>query len=278
MATFLMCEPKYFEVRYVINPWMAGNEGLVDKALARRQWETLYDALSRRASIRLIEPVEGLPDMVFTANGGFVSRRREVIVPSFRHPERQPEAQYFRRFFETLHYRVIRINGALKFEGAGDALYDSGGQVWAGFGIRSNAEGIHEIAATLHLRVNELYLNNPRWYHLDTAFCPLANGQAIAYEKAFSTQSVIKINKGLGEKVIWISDEDAYHFSCNAVNIGNDVILNRASDALKAELGKRNFNVIEIDVSEFMKAGGACKCMTLELYEDAPAPDAAPPA
>ena len=49
------------------------------------------------------------------------------------------------------------------------------------------------------------------------------------------------------------------------MNIGNDIFLNRASDELKAALNKNNFNVIEIDVSEFMKAGGACKCLTLEI-------------
>lgn len=37
MKRFLMCEPKYFDVCYVINPWMAGNLGKVDKALTRRQ-------------------------------------------------------------------------------------------------------------------------------------------------------------------------------------------------------------------------------------------------
>ena len=265
MKTFLMCEPSYFEVSYVINPWMAGNQGLVNKKLAAQQWKNFHDVLSSKASIRLIEPVAGLPDMVFTANGGFVCHDHEVIVSSFRHPERQAESPHFSKFFENSGYRVTRLSGDIKFEGAGDALYDSSGQVWVGCGLRSEVAAINEIATTFHVRVKGLTLVDPRWYHLDTAFCPLEHGYVIAYAKAFSTQSVNKIKNEFGGRVIWVSDEDANNFACNAVNIGHDIILNRASDELKAVLNKNNFNVIEIGISEFIKAGGACKCLTLEL-------------
>jgi len=91
MKHFLMCEPRFFEVCYVINPWMEGNQGKVNKETAKKQWGNLYGILSGLASVSLIEPVAGLPDMVFTANAGLV-RNKEVIVPSFRHAERQPEA------------------------------------------------------------------------------------------------------------------------------------------------------------------------------------------
>ena len=265
MKTLLMCEPRYFEVSYVINPWMAGNEGLVNKKLAAQQWKNLHDVLSGKASIRLIEPAAGLPDMVFTANGGLVCRDHEVIVSSFRHPERQAESPYFSRFFEDSGYRVMQLGGNIKFEGAGDALYDSSGQVWLGYGHRSDMEAADEIAAILHAPVHGLLLVDPRWYHLDTAFCPLDNDYAIAYEKAFSPQGANRIRDEFGDKVIWVSDEDAGNFACNAVNIGSDVILNKASDELRAALNKNNFNVIEVEVSEFIKAGGACKCLTLEL-------------
>ena len=265
MKTFLMCKPGYFEVSYVINPWMAGNQGRVNKSLAAQQWKNLHDVLSSKALIRLIEPVAGLPDMVFTANGGFVWRDHEVIVSSFRHAERQPESPYFSKFFADSGYRVMRLGGDIKFEGAGDALCDSNGQVWVGYGHRTDVEAINEIATTFHVRVNGLTLVDPRWYHLDTAFCPLEHGYVIAYAKAFSPRSIDKIRSEFGDKVIWVADEDANNFACNAVNIGHDIILNRASDGLKAALNENNFNVIEVDVSEFMKAGGACKCLTLEL-------------
>ena len=265
MQAFLMCEPAYFDVEYVINPWMEGNQGKVDKILAARQWQNLYAALAQRASIRLIAPVAGLPDMTFTANGGFVSHHREVIVSTFRHPERQPEAPHFGRFFEKAGYRIVPIGKGLEFEGAGDALFDTDGRVWTGSGFRSHKAVESEIAGALDVVTRGLTLVDPRWYHLDTAFCPLSHGEAIAYANAFAADSIATIQQAFGDKAIWVSGEDASNFACNALNVGDDVILHKASNGLKTALAGKGYNVIEVDVSEYLKAGGACKCMTLEL-------------
>ncbi len=260
-----MCEPVYFDVQYVINPWMEGNQGKVDKALADRQWRNLFDVVARRASIKLITPVPGLPDMVFTANGGFVSPRHEVIISSFRHAERKPESPLFRKFFEEADYRVVLLSEGTEFEGAGDALFDATGTTWTAAGFRSSPAAEREIARTLNVAPHGVVLVNPRWYHLDTAFCPLPRGEVMAYARAFSAESVESIQRAFGDKAIWVSDADANNFACNAVSVGDDVILHKASDALKSALDKKKYNVIEVEVSEFLKAGGSCKCMTLDL-------------
>lgn len=269
MKHFLMCEPRFFEVRYVINPWMEGNQGGVNKALARQQWKNLYDIVTARATVSLIEPAAGLPDMTFTANAG-LTHNNDAIVASFRHAERQPEAQHFERFFASHGYRVLHLKEQTIFEGAGDALFDSQGRLWIGSGIRSDPHALEEVAAVLDVEgdgidVRGLELVDPHWYHLDTAFCPLPDGQAIAYAQAFSGKSVEALLDAFGENIIWIADADAKNFACNAVSIGRNVILHRASAELKAALSKRGFEVIEAGVSEFLKAGGACKCLTLEI-------------
>jgi N-dimethylarginine dimethylaminohydrolase len=269
MNRFLMCAPNFFEVRYVINPWMEGNLGKVDQGLARQQWENLYNLLSKLASVSLIEPVAGLPDMVFTANAGLV-HHNEVVVSSFLHPERQPEAKHFERFFSSQGYSVKHLSEATIFEGAGDALFDTRGRLWVGSGIRSDAHAMDEIKAVLNVEgcgveVKGLELVNPHWYHLDTAFCPLPDGQAIAYAKAFSTKSVAALNEAFGANIIWVSDADATSFACNAVSVDQTIIMHRASAGLKSALAQRDFEVIETDVSEFLKAGGSCKCLTLEI-------------
>lgn len=265
MKTFLMCEPKYFEVSYVINPWMAANIGKVDKSLATQQWKQLYATLSRKASIKLLEPVIGLPDLVFTANAGLVTKKQEVIISSFRHTERQGESQHYKKFFEDANYQVKQIATDIIFEGAGDALFDAQGELWFGSGSRSDAAAISEIVNVLQVSINPVELIDPRWYHLDTAFCPLTDGYVIAYKNAFSNGSMNKIQNKLGNRVIWVSDEDALNFACNAICLDHEVILYRASSELKATLKRYNFSVIEIDVSEFMKSGGSCKCLTLEI-------------
>lgn len=303
MKTFLMCKPKFFEVSYVINPWMAANIGCVNKSLATKQWQVLHDTIQKKANIKLIEPVTGLPDMVFTANAGLVKlpdmtlsstqkkklatppspslplphwereqtnrsanlTLHEVIVSTFRHAERQGESQHYKKYFEEANYQLKNIASNIIFEGAGDALFDAQGDLWFGSGPRSDSAAIMEIARTLHVKINALELIDPRWYHLDTAFCPLSNGYVIAYRKAFSNDSANEIQSKLGDKVIWVSDEDASNFACNAICLDHEIILYHASGELKAILKRYNFNVIEIDVSEFMKSGGSCKCMTLEI-------------
>src|SRR3990167_703200 len=264
MKHFLMCEPRFFEVCYVINPWMEGNQGKVNKETAKQQWENLYGILSGLASVSLIEPVAGLPDMVFTANAGLV-RNKEVIVPSFRHAERQPEAMHFEIFFSSHGYRVLHLKGGTIFEGAGDALFDSQGRLWFGSGIRSVSHALDEIVAALDVEACGLELTDPHWYHLDTAFCPLPQGQAIAYEKAFARKSVDALDHAFGANIIWVAETDARNFACNAIAIGRSIIMHRASAELKSALKQRGFEVIEADVSEFIKAGGACKCLTLEI-------------
>ena len=269
MKHFLMCEPSFFEVCYVINPWMEGNMGKVNKELARKQWRNLYDIVARLASVSLIEPVAGLPDMVFTANAGLVHSRengnKEVIVSSFRHAERQLEAQHFEKFFSSQDYRVLHLQQETVFEGAGDALFDSQGRLWIGSELRSDLHALDEIVDALDVEAHALELVDPHWYHLDTAFCPLPEGMAIAYEKAFAGKSVAALNHAFGENIIWVSESDAKNFACNAISIGRNVIMHKASADLKFTLKQRSLKVIEADVSEFLKAGGACKCLTLEI-------------
>lgn len=265
MPAFLMCKPDYFEVSYVINPWMAGNMGKVDKALAARQWQQLHDTLAARADIKLITPQPGLPDMVFTANAALLTPDHAAIIATFLHRERQGETPHYRRFFQQHGYREVSLGSDIVLEGAGDALFDVEGRLWLGSGIRSTHSAADAVARALDLPVHGVTLIDPRWYHLDTAFCPLSNGEVIAYRKAFDAPSIAKIEQAFGERVLWVSDADAADFACNAVNIGRDIILYRASPALKHALATRGYNVIEVDVSEFMKSGGSCKCLTLAL-------------
>src|SRR5215469_5139469 len=89
--TYLMCPPAHFAVTYAINPWMRPDEP-ADAKLAMAQWRRLRDTyLGLGHEVRVIEPVPGLPDMVFAANGATVVAGT-VLGARFRHPERAAEA------------------------------------------------------------------------------------------------------------------------------------------------------------------------------------------
>lgn len=264
MKRFLMCEPQYFDVCYVINPWMEGNQGKVNKALARQQWQSLHDIVAELASVELIAPVAGLPDMVFTANAGLV-HGKDVIVSSFLHAERQPEAKHYERFFSARGYRVHHLQQGTIFEGAGDALFDSKNRLWLASGIRSDAHALDEISSLLDIKACGLELVDPHWYHLDTCFCPLPGGQALVYDQGFSAGSVARLNHALGAGMIRVSEADARSFACNAICIGQTLIMHKASAELKDTLAQHGLGVVETDVSEFLKSGGACKCLALQI-------------
>lgn len=265
---FLMCPPGHFEVSYVINPWMEGNIAHADVALAARQWQALRDGLARVAEVREMPSAPGVPDMVFTANAGLVLEDA-VILSRFRHAERRPEEPRFKAWFETHGLRVLTMPEEIPFEGAGDALLDRHDELlWMGYGHRTGVHAAPLIAGWLDIEVQSLQLADPRFYHLDTCFCPLEGGYLMAYLPAFDAASRQAIASRVPpHRLIAVDEEDALRFACNSVNAGRHVFLNRASPGLRARLESHGFAVHEMPLSEFMKAGGAAKCLTLKLTE-----------
>lgn len=269
--TLLMCEPSRFEVSYVINPWMLGNINSSKRALAARQWGRLHRALARHAEVRLIEPVAGCPDMVFTANAGLVLGER-VVLARFRHGERRGEERYFGQWFKAQGFEAVSLPPDISFEGAGDALLDRAAPiVWMGHGFRTDERAAAPIAAALAIEVVPLRLVDPRFYHLDTCLCPLARGEVLYYPAAFDAESRRRIETLVPAHArIAVGEDDARDFACNAVNLGEHLFLNRASPQLLADLGARGYRVALTPLTEFMKAGGSAKCLTLRLDEQQP--------
>ena len=255
-----MCEPKFFDVDYDINPWMTKNKNQVNKSLANKQWFDLVSAVSRSAVVQLVNAVEALPDLVFTANAGLVCKN-QVVLSKFSKPQRSPEEQYFKKWFEDHGFNVFQPQNS--YEGEGDHLIDCYQRHWLGSGFRSNPMVADELASFLGTKISILRMVDPRWYHLDTCFCPLPQGELLWYPQAFDEPSREIINQAF-EKQIQTSLEDALAFACNCIVLGMNLFIpqnNAVSPALEA-LGYR---VQSFDLSEFIKSGGAAKCLTLSL-------------
>jgi len=264
----LMCPPDLYDVDYVINPWMEGNVHKSSKERAAQQWQQLKTLIAERATVELVPPALGWPDMVFTANAGLVLGDRAVL-SRFYHPERQGEEPHFKAWFEKNGFTVYELPPDLPFEGAGDALLDRQGRwLWAGYGFRSELDSHPLLSEWLDIEVVSLRLMDRRFYHLDTCFCPLTDGYLLYYPPAFDTYSNRTIELRVPpEKRIAIEEADAVQFACNAVNLDRTVILNQASAALQQRLQECGFTVVETPLTEFLKAGGAAKCLTLRVTE-----------
>jgi lysine-ketoglutarate reductase/saccharopine dehydrogenase-like protein (TIGR00300 family) len=265
---FLMCAPDHYDVDYVINPWMEGNIHKSSRDRAVDQWHKLFHVLKDNAIVDLVQPQKGVPDMVFTANAGLVLGDT-VVLSRFFHKERQGEEPFFKQWFEDKGYTVHELPKDLPFEGAGDALLDREGRwLWAGYGFRSELDSHPYLAKWLDIEVLSLRLMDERFYHLDTCFCPLNGGYLLYYPPAFDSYSNRLIEMRVpSEKRIAIAEADAVNFACNAVNIDSIVVMNKASDELKGRLQSAGFEVIETQLTEFLKAGGAAKCLTLRVTE-----------
>jgi len=255
-----MCRPNYFTVVYRINPWM-DPQLPTDTALAVSQWEQLYRTyLDLGFDVQLIDPIEGLPDMVYAANGGFVIDNI-AYGASFTYAERQPEGPAYMKWFRGAGFDVrepVNVN-----EGEGDFLL-VGDRILAGTGFRSASNSHEEIASIYNREVVTLNLVNPSFYHLDTAIAVLDDSNIAYLESAFDEESLVKL-RALYPEAILATEEDAAVLGLNSYSDGyNVVIASRAKD-FERQLRERGYNPIGVDLSELLLGGGGVKCCTLEL-------------
>lgn len=259
---YLMCPPTFFNVTYSINPWMDPKKP-VDADLAMAQWERLRELyLEFGHEVQIIESVENLPDMVFSANGATVIDG-VVLLAKFRHCERVGEAALYRRWFEAQEYRQIHEPEFIN-EGEGDYLV-TGRRILGGTGFRTDRQSHREAEALFGCPVISLTLIDPRFYHLDTALAVLDYEEIMYYPAAFSRNSRAVLRALYPDAVI-ATELDAEAFGVNAVSDGLHVVLPQAATRLIGALRNRGFRPVGVDVSELLKSGGGVKCCTLELH------------
>jgi N-dimethylarginine dimethylaminohydrolase len=232
-----------------------------DRALALRQWQQLCDTLqSLGCAVEQTAPQAGLPDMVFTANAGLVVGTK-FIRSNFRHKERQGEAPFFEEWFAKRGHEIVRLPEQLFFEGEGDALF-CGEALFCGYRFRSDIRAHQWLGSLLGCLVISVELVDSRFYHLDTCFCPLPDGRAVWYPGAFDEygqRAIREHTAGLTE----VSRDEAWQFACNAIVLGHDIVLPEGCPQLGRALAAEGYHCHALPMTEFIKAGGACKCLTL---------------
>jgi ornithine--oxo-acid transaminase len=270
---YLMCPPAHFDVSYAINPWMDLSVR-VDRKRAQRQWDALVATLrDAGAGVELLDPLPALPDLVFTANLGLVDGT--TFIPArMRHPERRPEAAHAESWFRSRGFDIRRLGEAVVQEGAGDAL-PFGATLVAGYRMRSSASAYVELARLVEGRILPVELVDERLYHVDIAFCPLDADTALIAAGAFDADGARLLTELVPDPIL-LGDGEARAFSANCVVVGRTVVMPACSPRLRRELRARDFEPVVVDVSEFLKAGGGPRCLTLALdtqlgYEDAAA-------
>ncbi|CAL2031728.1 unnamed protein product [Caenorhabditis brenneri] len=258
----LMVPPKHFTVEYTINPWMGG---VVDKQKAHQQWDSLKSAIEKAGvQVLTMEQTQGLPDQVFVCNSGLVYDDK-VYLSRFRHKERTGEQPLYLEWFKKNNIATIGEGYEEIFEGGGDAVFSDRNTLWAGYGERSSKSVYERIKALGKFDIVLCDMILPNFYHLDTCFAPVDETSALYYPPAFSEATNKEILRRLPNSIA-VSEAEANAFVCNAITIRDTVIspIGVSQDTKKA-LKTRGKQVEEVDMSEFMKSGGACQCLVLRL-------------
>src|SRR5438132_499652 len=258
----LMCRPEYFGIEYEINPWMHVAVS-VDQGRARDQWEALFATYGDLGvPVDLADPVQGQPDMVFTANAAVVWNRRAVL-SNFRHDERHGEEVHWLAELERRGFDVHRLPHEIAFEGAGDALF-VGDTLFCGHGFRTDLESHARVKEILGVKVVSLELVDPRFYHLDTCFCPLDDRTVLFAPAALAPASAQRVREVV-PRVIEVAVEVAGGFACNAMPVGDRVVSSTAAAQLREPLQAAGFATVSLPMTEFMKSGGGVRCLSLPL-------------
>jgi N-dimethylarginine dimethylaminohydrolase len=263
IVIYLMSPPEHFTVAYRINPWMELDHP-VDRELALKQWDGLRTALLDLGhQVHVLPPVEGLPDMVFAANGAF-SVDGVVYGARFKYAQRAAESAAHRAFYEARSdWRFVaptEVN-----EGEGDFAYVPGRQlILAGYGFRTEPLAHAEAQEALGRPVLSLRLVDERFYHLDTALAVLGDDRITYFPGAFSDSSQ-RILAQLFPDAVVADEADALAFGLNLVSDGRNVVLNTEATALAGKLAAAGYRPIQVDLSELKRGGGSVKCCVAEL-------------
>jgi N-dimethylarginine dimethylaminohydrolase len=272
----LMCAPEHFAVSYAINPWMDpqswAREERAHAEASRREWRALHSTLSSLgATIELVPPAPGLPDLVFTANAAVVFDRMALLA-RFRYPERQGEEGHYEAAFHALQARgvidaVRHLPQGIALEGAGDCVLDRARSLfWMGYGPRSDAAAKEVVAEQFGLEVVALELADPRFYHMDTALSALPGGEVMYVPGAFTAVGRAEIAARVApSERIAIAEDEAVRLAANAVCIGNALVMSDCSERLRAELAERGYRVVTTPLPSFLRSGGSAFCLTLRL-------------
>jgi N-dimethylarginine dimethylaminohydrolase len=260
--TVLMCRPEYFSVTYRINPWMHP-ENPTDTPKALVQWTALYDTYQRLGfSVHLIDPIPGLPDMVYAANGGLVVDGTAYSA-KFRHSERGPEAGHYASWFADFGFttvEAVEVN-----EGEGDFL-PVGDRILAAHGFRSDLSSHTELENVFGKEVVSLRLVRPDFYHLDTALA-VVDDQTISYLPSAFDEPSQKVLAELFSDAIIADEKDAAWLGLNLFSDGASVVMAAQATGLADSIRSRGFEVHGVDMSELLLGGGGVKCCTLELRQ-----------
>ncbi|HEX7739300.1 MAG TPA: arginine deiminase family protein [Marmoricola sp.] len=265
---YVMVPPEHFRIDYAINPFM-DTSVQPDRARVREEYAAIVAAIEAAGGeVVEVEQRPDAPDMVYAMNLGFFvesDRGPGVVLSHMRYPERRMETASTSAWAVEHGYRQWRIGrdgiGA-HFE-SGDAFAWRGDLV-VGHGFRTDELAVKHLATDLGVTAHGIRITHPGMYHLDLSFCPLDDSRAIVCPEAYDSASATRL-LGLIPEPLVISEAEAMTFCANSVVVGTTVIMPACPARVRAQLETWGFEVVVVEVPEYLKGGGAIRCLTNPL-------------
>ena len=267
---YLMVEPNHFRVDYSINPFMDIDDQ-PDHLRTRSEWLEIIAAIEGAGGrVHVLPQLPEAPDMVYAMNLGLALELesgidRQVVLSHMRYAQRRMETPAADEWFAAQGFsrRSIGRDGVGAHFEAGDA-FAWRGELIVGYGPRTEELGLKHLAGDLGISVRGFRITHPGMYHMDLGFCPLDETRAMVCPAAYDDPSAEALLALVPEPLV-LTEEEALTFCANSIVLGRTIVMPACPDRVRAQLEEWGFEIVIVEVGEFLKGGGAIRCLTNPL-------------
>ncbi|MBM7665637.1 N-dimethylarginine dimethylaminohydrolase [Solibacillus kalamii] len=258
----VLCEPKYMEIKEVINDVQKKYEDdNIDQELAVKQHRNFEQAL-RNAGVEIIKlpPSKDHPEQVFTRDIGFTIGNH-LFVSEMANPIRQGEEEVLAQWLNN--NKIAYKNLSLHSIEGGDVIVD-GNRVFVGISDRTCKKAIQNLQKELPDYEIIPIPFNPKYLHLDCVFNILSSEDALIFPEAFEPKIVNLLSSMY--HLIEVSESEQFSMGTNVLSIGQNRVLSLPVNRdVNYQMKQHGYEVLEIDFSEIIKSGGSFRCCSMPI-------------
>ena len=262
----LVSRPQFLKpapINEIAKKW---KDTVMDVPTMLREHELFVGAYKKAGvEVEFLEPDEERPNSVFARDfGGCV--KEGYIMGHFKLDMRYKEHIDYKKRMEELGIPMIGEVKEGLFEG-GDFMFMNEHWVAVGMADRTNEAGLVEIKKILEplgYEVTGVPLKK-EYLHLDMCFNLVDDQLAVSYRQVLPEEFRELLAKRNIE-IIDVPEEAIYLHGCNLQALGEHRVLSlKQNECVNEKLAAKGMEVIELDITEILKAGGGPHCMTFPL-------------
>lgn len=264
LAHVLMCPPTYMRIEEVINNTQThyAKEN-INPRKAVAQFDSFLRVLQREGiEVELLSPVAQLPEQVFTRDIGFVIGEC-AFLSNMYHPIRQQETWEVEKFWEERGLTFQRLQSHIE---GGDLFVDEE-TIWLGVGGRTLREAAKELQSRLPEHEVVPIEMRAEYLHLDCVFNVVAPDIALVYREAIPPMLLERLKRRY--ELVAVTEHEQFCMGTNMLSLGDGKVVSQPQNQrINETLLRLGLDVLEVDISEIIKSGGAFRCMTFPLRRE----------